>query len=190
MFILKKKYFLIIESIKDLDLKNIKKHNKFNIIYRNKKKGENIADLIIFRKSCKLKSIKFFVANDAKLSVLLNSDGIYLSAFNKSLKTLSLRKSNFEIIGSAHNVKEISTKIKQGCNLILFSKLFLVNYDKKSPFMGIIKFNNLLKFNKNLIPLGGINENNLNSLNIINSTGLALMSEIKKKPTKIFSRLF
>ena len=103
---------------------------------------------------------------------------------------MSLRKSNFEIIGSAHNVKEISTKIKQGCNLILFSKLFLVNYDKKSPFMGIIKFNNLLKFNKNLIPLGGINENNLNSLNIINSSGLALMSEIKKKPTKIFSRLF
>ena len=76
------------------------------------------------------------------------------------------------------------------CNLILFSKLFLVNYDKKAPFIGIIKFNNLLKLNKNLIPLGGINENNLNSLNIINSTGLALMSEIKKKPTKIFSRLF
>ena len=190
MFILKKKYFLIIESIKDLDLKNIKKHNKFNIIYRNKKKNENIADLLIFRKSCKLKSIKFFVANDVKLSVLLNSDGIYLSAFNKSLKTLSLRKSNFEIIGSAHSLKEISTKIKQGCNLILFSKLFVVNYDKKAPFMGIIKFNNLLRLNKNLIPLGGINENNLNSLNIINSTGLALMSEIKKKPTKIFSRLF
>ena len=177
MFILKKKYFLIIESIKDLDLKNIKKHNKFNIIYRNKKKNENIADLLIFRKSCNLKSIKFFVAND-------------LSAFNKSLKTLSLRKSNFEIIGSAHSLKEISTKIKQGCNLILFSKLFVVNYDKKAPFMGIIKFNNLLRLNKNLIPLGGINENNLNSLNIINSTGLALMSEIKKKPTKIFSRLF
>ena len=74
--------------------------------------------------------------------------------------------------------------------MILFSKLFLVNYDKKAPFTGIIKFNNLLKLNKNLIPLGGINENNLNSLNIINSTGLALMSEIKKKPTKIFSRLF
>ena len=37
MFILKKKYFLIIESIKDIDLKNIKKRNKFVIIYRNKK---------------------------------------------------------------------------------------------------------------------------------------------------------
>ena len=56
--------------------------------------------------------------------------------------------------------------------------------------MGIIKFNNLLKLNKDLIPLGGINENNLNSLNMIKSRGFALMSEIKKKPTKIFSRLF
>ena len=41
-----------------------------------------------------------------------------------------------------------------------------------------------------LVESGGINENNLNSLNIINSTGLALISEIKKKPTKIFSRIF
>ena len=65
-----------------------------------------------------------------------------------------------------------------------------MNYDKKALFMGIIKFNNLLKLNKNLIPLGGINENNLNSLNMIKSRGFALMSEIKKKPTKIFSRLF
>ena len=68
MFILKKKYFLIIENIKDLNLKNIKKRNKFNIIYRNKKNNENIADLLIFRKNCKLKSIKFYVANDIKLS--------------------------------------------------------------------------------------------------------------------------
>ena len=50
MFTLKNKYFLIIESIKDLNLKNIKKRNKFNIIYRNKKNNENIADLLIFRR--------------------------------------------------------------------------------------------------------------------------------------------
>ena len=66
----------------------------------------------------------------------------------------------------------------------------MVDYDKKAPFMGVTKFNNLLKFNETLIPLGGINENNINSLNMINSRGFALMSEIKKKPTKIFSRLF
>ena len=41
MFTLKKKYFCIIESIKDLNLENIKKRNKFTIIYRIKKKSEN-----------------------------------------------------------------------------------------------------------------------------------------------------
>ena len=40
MFAFKKKYFLIIENIKDIDLKNIKKRNKFIIIYRNNKKIE------------------------------------------------------------------------------------------------------------------------------------------------------
>ncbi len=190
MFVLKKKYFLIIESIKDIDLKNIKKRNKFSIIYRNKRKNENIVDLLTFRKNCKLKSIKFYVANNTKLSVLLNSDGVYLSSFNKSLKVLSLKKLNFEIIGSAHNFKEIHTKIKQGCSSILFSKIFLVSYAKKASYKGIIKFNNFLKINKKLIPLGGINQKNLNSLNIVRCEGFALLSEVKKKPANIFSRLF
>ncbi len=35
----KKKYFLFIESIKDIQLSNIKLINKFIIIYRNKKKN-------------------------------------------------------------------------------------------------------------------------------------------------------
>ena len=190
MFIIKNKYFLIIKSIKDLDLKNLKRRNKYSIIYRNKKIIDKIPNLLKFRKDCKLKSIKFYVANNAKLATVLNSDGIYLSAFNKSLKNLSLKKTNFHIIGSAHNFKEINLKIKQGCEIILFSKLFLVNYDKKSPYLGVIKFNNYLKLNKNLIPLGGINTKNLNSLNCIHSEGFALLSEVKKKPAKIFNRLF
>ena len=40
MFTLKKKYFLIIESIKDIELSNIKKLNKFVIIYRNTKPND------------------------------------------------------------------------------------------------------------------------------------------------------
>ena len=35
MFVLKKKYYLIIENIKDINLKNIKKRDKFAVIYRN-----------------------------------------------------------------------------------------------------------------------------------------------------------
>ena len=190
MFVYKKKYFLMIESIKEIDLKNIKKRNKFSIIYRNKKNLENTADLFNFRRFCKVKSIKFYVANNTKLAVLLNADGLYISAYNKSFRSLLLKKSNFKIIGSAHDFKEISLKLKQGCDTILFSKLFLVSYDKKAPFLGVIRFNNYLKIYKNLIPLGGITINNLNNLNNLNYQGFALLSEVKKKPAKIFSRLF
>ena len=126
MFIRKNKYFFIIESIKDIDLKNIKKRDKFTIIYRNKNNLENVSDLFNFRRFCKQKSIKFYVANNTKLAILLNSDGIYISAFNKSFKSLSLKKLNFNVIGSAHNLQELAIKKKQGCNVILFSKLFLV----------------------------------------------------------------
>ena len=51
MFILKKKYFLIIESIKDIELINIKKRNKFIIIYRNLGKQEDISKLKVSEKN-------------------------------------------------------------------------------------------------------------------------------------------
>ena len=190
MFTLKKKYYLIIENIKDINLKNIKKRNKFVVIYRNHKNLEKRLDILKFRKLCKLKSIDFYVANNIDLAINLNADGLYLSAFNKSYRPLFVKKFNLKIIGSAHNKKEIFLKIKQGCELILLSKLFLVNYDKETNYLDIIKFNNYLNDNKNLIPLGGIKLDNLNKLKSINCKGFALMSEIKKKPTKIFSRLF
>ena len=190
MFSFKKKYYLIIQSIKDIDLKKIKKRSKFIIIYRNQKNSEDKADLLLFRKKCKMKSIEFYVANNLNLAIFLRSDGVYLSSYNKSFKALSLEKLNFKIIGSAHTYKEIYMKVKQGCKLILLSKLFLVDYDKKSKFLGIIKFNNLLKNYKYLIPLGGINQNNFISLKTVSSKGFALMSAIKKKPANIINRLF
>ena len=190
MFAFKKKYFLIIESIKDFELKNIKKNSKFIIIYRrNNKKSDNIDEVKKFRKICRLKSFKFFVANNIQLAVQLKADGLYISAHNKSFKCLFLKNLNFMIIGSAHNPREIHFKIKQGCKYILLSKLFKVEYDKNNNFLGIIKFNKFLTISRNLIPLGGINSSNLNSLNNSISEGFALMSEVKKKPA-IASRLF
>ncbi|MBT4680165.1 MAG: hypothetical protein HOB69_09955 [Flavobacterium sp.] len=191
MFAYKKKYFLIIESIKDINLRNIKIHKKFIIIYRNLQTNDHIEDLKKFRKQCRIRSIKFYVANNIALCVLLKSDGIYLSSFNKSFKSLNLKRANFRIIGSAHSSREIIFKIKQGCNYILLSKLFTVDYDEKSKILGIIMFNNYLKnmFSK-LIPLGGIKVSNLNKLKTINCEAVSLLSEIKKKPTKIIGRLF
>ena len=46
------------------------------------------------------------------------SDGIYISASNKSYKSLNLNKYRYEIVGSAHNLKEI--KFKQNKVVVKF----------------------------------------------------------------------
>jgi thiamine monophosphate synthase len=190
MFAYKKKYFLIIESIKDLDLKNIKISNKFNVIYRNENKIQNIDKLLKFRKNCKTKKIDFYVSNNKKLALALKADGLYISAKNKNLAISHTKNLNLKIIGGAHNIKEINTKILQGCSTIFFSRLFKTSYLHKKSYLGLVKYNliSLIK-NVNLVPLGGIRKSNLNKLKIVNCNSFALLSEVKKKPA-ITSRLF
>ena len=85
MFAYKNNYYLYIENTQILDLNLIKIRNKFIIIYRNIHKKEELNQLFKFRLKCKQKGIKFFIANDIKLSMRIKADGLYLSAFNKSL---------------------------------------------------------------------------------------------------------
>ena len=124
MHAFKKEYYLIIQSIKDIDLSNIKKRYKFTIIYRNNSKIEKITDLINFRRFCKKKGINFFVANNFKLAIKLKADGFYISANNLSYKKPYLFNYNFKIIGSAHNIHELNIKKVQGCSEFVFSRIF------------------------------------------------------------------
>ena len=95
MFVLKNKYYFLIESIKDINLNDIKRFSKFSIIYRNFKNNEKKEDLLKFRKCCKAKAIDFYVANNFNLALNLGSDGIFLSSYNKSYKALFLKKKKF-----------------------------------------------------------------------------------------------
>ena len=190
MFALKKKYFLIIESIKDIELKNIKLLNKINIIYRNNGKDENIDKLLKFRKECKIKKINFYITNNIKLASILKADGIYISSYNRDLRLAKYKTSKYKIIGSAHNIKELNIKILQGCTDILFSRLFETSYAYKKGSLGVIKFNLLsLTRKENILPLGGINLSKINKLSMVKSNSFAILSEVKKKPA-IISRLF
>ena len=190
MFIAKKNYFLIIENTKDIQLSNIKKTEKINIIYRNKNTEDNIIELFNFRKICKTKKIKLYIANNVNLCKFLKADGIYISANNFKLNFMRYKNFNLHIIGSAHNRKEIIIKKYQGCSEIIYSRLFKTSYKFKKDHLGIVRFNLLnISNNNKLIPLGGIRLTNLNKLKMLNCTSFAILSEVKKKPA-IIDRLF
>ena len=109
---------------------------------------------------------------------------MYISAYNKKIYH------NINVIGSAHNFREIYQKIKQKCKIVILSRLFEVDKKNKKRFLDIVKFNLISQNYKiKILPLGGIKEKNLLKLNLIKSDGFALMSEIKKKPV-IANRLF
>ena len=90
MLVLKKKYYLIIESIKNINLKNIKKRNKFTIIYRNRHNSEGKEDLLKFR--------KFHTLLDKKSISKLET--FYFFNFNKE-EDLWILKHSGEIWGIA-----------------------------------------------------------------------------------------
>ena len=186
MFIIKNNYYLYIENTMSINLDYLKRNKKITIIYRNNANLENFSKLNKFRKKCRVKSFKFYVANDYKLARSCKADGLYLSSYNKK----NYSSPDVNLIGSAHNFKEIFEKIKQGCQTIVLSRLFKTSYKNKKNYLGTIKFN-LIKNNYpiDLVPLGGIKNKNLLKLNLVRSKGLCLLSEIKKKPA-ISNRLF
>ena len=84
----------------------------------------------------------------------------------------TLRK-KFEIIGSAHNLKEIKIKELQKVNKIFLSSLF----KKNKNYLGINKFkllSNLTK--KKVVILGGISKKNLKQIKLLNSSEFAGIS--------------
>ena len=156
----KTKYYFI----NKLDTNNIKKLDKNTIIiYRNyslKKLDENL--ILKIKNYYKLRSIKFYLANNIKLAIKLDLDGAYIPSFCKSMSHLSFSyKKKFKIIGSAHNLLEIKIKENQSVSKIFLSSLFKRNKN----YLGINKFKILSNFSKKrIVALGGFKENLKNLL--------------------------
>ena len=182
-------FFIFLDHYSSEIFKN--KNTSIGIIYRNYKDANREKQLIKIAKECKKHRYKLFVSNDLKLAQKYKADGVYVPSFNKTMHFSNLERRNILIIGSAHNIKELNIKLLQGCSAIIFSRLFKVSHPLKKGFLGIIKFN-LFKLSRkeNLVPLGGINLSNLTKLKMVRSNSFALLSEIKKKPAKLFNRLF
>ena len=171
---LKKYYF-----INKFDPYHIKKLNKnISIIYRNYNPIVNVSLLIKIKNFCRKNRRKFYLSNNVKLALKLNLDGVYLPSFNKSLKHLNYQlKKDFLIIGSAHNLLEIRIKEKQKISYIFISSIF----KKEKNYLGFYKFNNLSKMTKKkIIALGGINNNNIRKINMLNISGFAAIDYFNK----------
>ena len=162
--------------ISKFDTNNINKQDKQTIIiYRNYEAHSTDEKLLLkIKKYCKKKTIKFYLSNNVKLAIKLNLDGAYIPSFNKKLDHLSYSlKKKFEIIGSAHNLKEIRLKEKQKVKKIFLSSLF----KKNKNFLGINKFKLLSKLTKKtVVVLGGINYKNRKKLSLINKSDFAGIS--------------
>ena len=153
---------------------------KINIIYRNYNQTINKDIIIKLREECKLTGKKIFISNNFKLAIKLKLDGFYIPSFNKALNMKYKSSNKFQIIGSAHNLKEIKIKEKQGVNIIFLSPIFKIQ--KQNNFLGISKFNFLSKLTKKkVIALGGINEKNIKKVKLLNCVGYASIKYLKNK---------
>jgi len=148
------------------------------IIYRNYNSNNNKDTIIKFKKYCKKKNYKFYLANNTKLAFNLNLDGAYIPSFNKDTNHLSFsRTKKFLLIGSAHNNREIKIKEKQRVKIIVLSSLF----KKNKNYLGINKFKLLSKLSKcKVVALGGVSDQNLRKLKLLKCFGFAGISFFQK----------
>tara|TARA_B100000161_G_scaffold187752_1_gene135731 strand:+ start:864 stop:1388 length:525 start_codon:yes stop_codon:yes gene_type:complete len=171
MHILDKYYF-----ISKFDTNIINNQDKqTTIIYRNYNSKILDQDLILKIKNyCKLRKIKFYLSNNIKLAIKLDLDGAYIPSFNKSTKHLAFSlKKKFNIIGSAHNIKEIKIKEIQNVSKIFISSIF----KKNKNYLGINRFKLISNLTKiKVVALGGISKKNINKLKLLNNSEFAGIS--------------
>ena len=119
------------------------------------------------------------MSNNIKWAIKYDLDGAYIPSFNKSLKHLAYSyKKNFQIIGSAHNLKEIRIKENQNVRKIFLSSLF----KKNKNYLGINKFRLLTSLTKKkIVVLGGVSQINLKKINLTNQIEFAGISYFEKK---------
>ena len=167
------KQYYFIDKIDYSHLINLDKN--ISLIWRNKNKETQLKDLKKLRDFCKKHQKKIYVRNDVKLAHKINADGLYISSGNKQLIIKSfLKKKNFEIIGSAHNLKEIKIKERQGVGKIFLSPIFK---NKKNNQLGIFRYISLRKLSSMKdIALGGIDNKNIKKFNLIKPFGFAGIS--------------
>ena len=162
--------------ISKFETNNINKQDKQTIIIYRNYSNFNVNEKLILKikKTCRKKGIKLYLSNNVKLALKLKLDGAYIPSFNRKLNHLNFSyPKKFDIIGSAHNLKEIKIKELQKVNKIFLSSLFKINKN----YLGINRFKIISKLTKKkVVVLGGISKKNLKKLRLLNNPDFAGIS--------------
>ena len=175
MHLLKYKIFYFINKF---DRDHILKLNRnINLIFRNYNTNFDLEYYRKIKNFCHSNGFKIYLSNKINVAYKLGFDGVYLSAFNKQFVKNRNFRLNFEILGSAHNLKEIRQKEIQGVNYLFISPIFF-KIGKES--LGIIKFNNLSKNSyTQIVALGGVNRYNIKKLKLTGVKSFASISFVE-----------
>lgn len=185
------KFYFFTNTLNDAVIKNITKFTSIGLIFREKKDINNEEELKKLRKLCKKKNIPFYIADNYRLAIKYNANGVFLT--NKYRKNIPFKhKINFKIIGSAHSRLEYFKKISQNCETIMLSPLF---YNKKyslNSVLGVSRFNLMtLDWKSKVCALGGVNIGNLKKIKMTKCSSVAFILMINdnfksKKPVYYF----
>ena len=176
------KYYYFIDEFNKNEIEKLS--GQISLIFRNYNKKSDPEELRRLVIHCKNNRRKVYISNNLKDAIKYNFNGLYIPSFNKQLGFRNIEKKSLEIIGSAHNAKELRIKERQGCTSIFLSPIF--KNDKNKKFLDIIRTNFLRKLTKNqIVLLGGINSKTLKRSKLCNPNGIAAISWIKKNGPSI-----
>ena len=167
--------------IDNLNIKNVKHlNNKVALIYRNYENKPTENEILKFKRYCKKEKKKFLISQYYELVKKYNLDGLYIPSFNKKkIFSINLNKANLILVGSAHNIKELRIKEKQGVQLIFLSPIFETK--KSNRPLGLYRYNLLANHTKlPTIALGGIRTHNIKFLKILKTNGFAAINFFNK----------
>ena len=187
-------FYFFTSKLTEENKKSIIKFKNISIIYESNKASNHYEELIKIIKFCKEKKIKIYYKDDIKKAYKLNFNGVFLSGRNTKISILNSnysKKTNFKVIGGAHNQWEYFLKKRQGCNDIFFSPIFKNDKYSQNRMLKICKFNlTANEWKCNLFALGGINSSNLKKIFMTKSKGVGFISFVNdpkiKKPVYFF----
>jgi thiamine monophosphate synthase len=186
-------FYLFIESLNELIIKNVKNYENIAFIYKPKIKN-SIEEKYLseIKKFCKKKFIPLFIENNEKMAKKYNLDGLFISGGNKLIGRGKLEEKLIRI-GSAHNQLEYYKKNLQYCETIMLSPIFYTQKYSQNKILNVCRFNLISKnWKSKICALGGMTKNNLKKIKMTKANSIGFISlikeSVKKNPPTIFSR--